>query len=522
MRRRRFFFSAHPARAIIETLLLGVILWLILQKILGSYYPFAVQISAWVDPLCVFWCSLRLDASAPFRWWRSIIAVGVVGIISVGVAEGALSLDPQHGSIYRSILVLLPIGNCFAFVLCRIGVRLWLFWDRLRRTQLRWSLTHAHLMVVVLGAGILIFLFDVGVVLSSLHNLTSLRDLALIVPATIGLIGLSLVGIVIIMPPSALFSFLVVRRITRRLQTLTTATSMLRGGNYAVRIPVDGEDEVAQLQTDFNAMAADLERTMRELQGERDTVASLLQSRRELIANVSHELRTPVATLRGYLETTLMHWQDNPPPTLHHDLKVMEDEVLRLQTLVEDLFTLARAEVGRLTLQCRPTDVGEIVRGVVETRAPLAWQASKITMVADVPSNLPCVLADPGRLEQALQNLLHNGVRHTAPGGIVAVVLTKEQNDLLLHVKDTGEGIAPGDLPHIWERFYQTESARARMGGGTGLGLALVKEWVEMMGGSVSVESVLGEGSCFTLRLPAIARSPMKGEVQSAYLPEPR
>jgi signal transduction histidine kinase len=522
MRRRRFFFSAHPVQAIIETLLLGGILWLILQKILGSYYPFAVQISGWVDPLCVFWLSLRLHAFERFLWWRGLIDVSVVGVVSIGVAAAVLSLDPQHSSAYRSIMVLLPIGNCFAFVLCRVGVRLWLFWDRLRRTQLRWSLTHAHLMVVALGAGLLIVLFDLVIVLASLHNLNNLRDLSLIVPATIGLIGLSMVGIVIIMPPSALFSFLVVRRITRRLQTLTRATGMLRGGNYAVRIPVEGEDEVAQLQTNFNAMAADLERTMRELQGERDTVASLLQSRRELVANVSHELRTPVATLRGYLETTLMHWQDNPPPTLHHDLKVMEDEVLRLQTLVEDLFTLARAEVGRLTLQCRPTDVGEIVRRVVETRAPLVWKASKITMVADVPSNLPCVLADPGRLEQALQNLLHNGVRHTAPGGIVAVVLTTERNDLLLHVKDTGEGIAPNDLPHIWERFYQTESARARMGGGTGLGLALVKEWIEMMGGSVSAESMLGEGSCFTLRLPAIARSPMKGEVQSAYLPEPR
>jgi len=109
------------------------------------------------------------------------------------------------------------------------------------------------------------------------------------------------------------------------------------------------------------------------------------------------------------------------------------------------------------------------------------------------------VLVDAARLEQVLQNLLHNAARHTSPGGIVAVVVFGEPEAVVLQVKDTGEGIPPDDLPRIWERFYQSGSAR--MGTGTGLGLALVKEWVEAMGGTVSVESVVGEGSCFTIRL---------------------
>jgi signal transduction histidine kinase len=241
---------------------------------------------------------------------------------------------------------------------------------------------------------------------------------------------------------------------------------------------------------------------MRELRNERDTVSGLLAARRELIASVSHELRTPMATLRSYLETTLMHWEEGSPPTLHDDLQVMENEVIRLQFLVEDLFTLSRAEVGKLTLRCKPTGVGKLVQCIVEAGAPLAWRSSRIEIVADVPTEVPLVLIDPGRLEQALHNLLHNAVRHTSPGGIVAFVVAEEPESVIIQVKDTGEGIAPEDLPHIWERFYQAESARNGANSGAGLGLALVKELIEAMNGSVEVESVVDEGSCFTIRLP--------------------
>src|SRR5579884_1778685 len=133
---------------------------------------------------------------------------------------------------------------------------------------------------------------------------------------------------------------------------------------------------------------------MHDLQNERDRVAALLQERRELIANVSHELRTPVATLRGYLETTLMHWNEMAPANLHQDLQVMESEVMQLQTRVEELFTLARAELGRLQLSCEPTDVGTIIRQIVDGSAPLSWRSSKIEVVAEIPPELPLVLAD--------------------------------------------------------------------------------------------------------------------------------
>ncbi|HEX8729557.1 MAG TPA: HAMP domain-containing sensor histidine kinase, partial [Ktedonobacterales bacterium] len=158
----------------------------------------------------------------------------------------------------------------------------------------------------------------------------------------------------------------------------------------------------------------------------------------------------------------------------------------------------------RLELRCEPVDAGWIAQEIVEKMAPLAWRGSKVEIAAEVPPDLPLAHADASRLEQVLQNLLHNAVRHTAPGGIVAVVAEAEAEpaSVALHVKDTGEGIAPEDLPRIFERFYRGESSRTRPGTGSGLGLALVKELTEAMGGTVTVESTPGLGSSFTVRLP--------------------
>jgi signal transduction histidine kinase len=136
---------------------------------------------------------------------------------------------------------------------------------------------------------------------------------------------------------------------------------------------------------------------------------------------------------------------------------------------------------------------------MVEAIAPLAWQSGRVEVVADVSKAVPTACVDVERLEQVLANLLRNGVRHTPPGGIVAAVMFAEANCVVIEVRDTGEGIAPDDLPHIWERFYRGQSSDAR--DSAGLGLAIVKELTEAMGGSVSVESTVGQGSRFTVWL---------------------
>lgn len=493
-------------RAMFESLLLGSLVWGSVWFLHGGRQGIAPFMNSYVlaSPAFLFWCALRLR---PFkgRWWRQIIMMALVGsVLNVILAVlfrflfsiAFIGTAVEYSRLIFPTTLGVIILNFCAFIGGQVVPRILFLWDRLRRTRLIWALAHAQVTVVALGAGVLII--AAGLILILTHSAPVFR----IISTAVGLLILSIITLVAIIPPSALFSYFAMRRTISRLQSLAMATGALRKNNYAVRVPVQGEDEVAQLQTDFNAMAAALERAMHDLQEERDTVSALLQSRRELIASVSHELRTPVATLRGYLETTLIHWDETSLETLHHDLRVMEDEVVHLQKLVEDLFTLARSEVGRLSFQCQPTDVAKMVRRIANAGAPLAWQKNKIDLVAEVPSEVPPVFVDPVRLEQAVQNLLHNGLRHTPPGGIIALVVLAKPDAVVIQVKDTGEGIAPHDLLRIWERFYQAEGARTGIGGGSGLGLALVKEWVEAMGGTVAVESNVGEGSCFSIHLP--------------------
>jgi signal transduction histidine kinase len=517
IRWQSLWLSASPLHAVIETLLVSVaLLFLPLAFIAPLPHSLFPQITSVVNiilldgPICALWCAVRLRL---YRgpWWLGMVMDSVIGatlgLIPTSMIVVAFELVSRaHGlsAVVTARLHDFPIVG-FAtlalvafgveFVVFRLGVRLWLYWDRLRRTRLRWALTHAHLMIVVLGAGLL------GALLLTIRSSSSRFD-ASIVPVLFFLAAFTVLALLIVLVPSALFSYLFARPTTRRLEALAAATTALRDGNYGIRVPVAGEDEVAQLQTNFNAMAADLERAVRELKAERDTVTRLLHARRELVASVSHELRTPVATLRSYLESTNTHWEGVPPTTLRHDLQVMEHETIHLQALIDDLFTLSRAEVGKLDMRCELTDVEALARRVVQTMAPLAWQSGKVDVVVEAPALVPPALVDAHRVDQVLQNILHNGIRHTPPGGIVAVALAAEPEAVVLRVQDTGDGIAAAELPHIWDRFYRTERSRGEHGSGTGLGLALVKELTEAMGGTVEVDSVLGQGSCFTVRLP--------------------
>ena len=316
------------------------------------------------------------------------------------------------------------------------------------------------------------------------------------------IIALFVGGVVIlfVFPPSALISYLVAKPLTRRLLALAQAVRKMRNGELSTRVTLEGEDEVAQLQDDFNNMAIELEKTTNALCLERDKVAALLKAQRELTVAVSHELRTPVSTLRSYLDASLDHWQEQQSADLRKDLDVMNHEVEHLQSLIEDLFVLSRAEINQLNLECKATQVKPLIQNLVEMASPLAWRSGKVQVsAAEISEKLPPAWADYGRLEQVLSNLLQNAIRHTPPGGIVIVSAGSENEKVWIQVCDTGEGIAQEDLPHIWERFYragkQTESGHA------GLGLALARELVEAMEGNIEVTSQVGQGSFFIVRL---------------------
>jgi signal transduction histidine kinase len=304
---------------------------------------------------------------------------------------------------------------------------------------------------------------------------------------------------------SSVVGYLLSRRLVARLEQLGKAAESLRSGDLAARVPVAGADEITQLQLTFNAMAADLELALRDLRAERDRVSSLLDARRQLIANVSHELRTPVATIRGYLESGLSR-DGAVPADLRSDLETMQRELVRLHGLIEDLFALSRAEVGRLDLRLEPTDVGAVVQQLVAAQAPLAWQQRRVQVLAEVDGEPSLALVDTQRLEQIVSNLIGNAVRHTPPGGLVAVAVASHAGQVEVEVRDTGDGIPPDEMPRIFERFYRGRSEDVDGRAGAGLGLALVKELAEAMGGTVEADSLPGEGSRFTVHLP---RSPV-------------
>ena len=258
------------------------------------------------------------------------------------------------------------------------------------------------------------------------------------------------------------------------------------------------------MQADFNTMAETLEQALTDLQAERDAVAELLESRRMLFAGISHELRTPVATLRSYLEASRRQVGEDQQA----DLAIMEREVLRLQRMIDDVFTLARTDVDQLRIDSQPVEPGALAARTVQAIKWQAWQAKKVDIVLEHQPSLPLIRVDETRLEQIMYNLLRNAVRHTPPGGLVSVVVMPEADMVRINVRDTGSGIADVDLPHIWERFYRADAVRAEDQDGSGLGLALVKELTEAMGGRVGVETSPGEGSCFCVWLPRVSKKP--------------
>lgn len=521
---KTLWLRTHPIQAVAEALVPQALalVWAVLTMTtqleggIGPVYG-RIIVAVFISGVAsLLWAAFRMRLAE--RWRRRllinlaaafVLAIAPTIILSLLVHTTISGVSPvqiREVSIQSAIIDFLlsryallwmfVLAGAFLFV--RMGISLLIWWNRLRRRSLVWSLTNAHLLVVVIGSGVLCGF----IMLTNVYFTHSIEPQILPILVFMGI--LTVIAVLVVMPPSLLFSYIFARRTTRRLRALATATNTLRAGDYSVRVPVEGADEVAQLQANFNAMAMNLAAAVRDLETERDTVSHLLDARRELVASVSHELRTPVSALRGYLESAIARWneEDEPPASLRHDLDIMEHETRRLQTLIEDLFTLSRAEVSKLDLRCVPADVGDEVRRIAETVAPLAWQSGRVEVVAEVAPDLPLALVDSNRLNQVLQNLLHNGIRHTPPGGIVAISASADAKRVLLQVKDTGEGIAADDLPHIWERFYRSDRARMQSASGSGLGLALVKELTEAMGGSVSVESTPGAGSCFTVAVP--------------------
>lgn len=239
------------------------------------------------------------------------------------------------------------------------------------------------------------------------------------------------------------------------------------------------------------------------------------QRRHELVVNVSHELRTPVASIAGHLESLLIATNEGttapPPAVLYNYLNIAHLEVERLGMLVDDLLALARMESDELRLNMQEVRASEAIEEVYQTLMPLAKSQRQVTLVRGSAPNLPPVMADRQRLIQILLNLVRNAITSTPKGGIVSIDMEQaDPQHLALVVADSGIGIPADELEHIFERFYRVDTSRTRATGGFGLGLAIVHDLVTAMGGSIRVESTVGQGSrfCVLLRIAAAVYYP--------------
>lgn len=281
------------------------------------------------------------------------------------------------------------------------------------------------------------------------------------------------------------------RRVLRPVAALTAAAQRLERGDLSQRVEASGRDELAQLTTAFNSMA--------------DSIAGNEEQRRRLASDVAHELRTPLANIRGYVEAA----QDGVTPTDPALLASLHEEAVLLQRLVDDLQTLSLAEARRLPLHLEVVDLKDVVAQAATAFRVFAEGAEvELVTEAQIPTwegteMATAVDTDPLRLRQVLGNLLANALRYTPKGGRVTVRLARAGDIVALSVADTGPGIAPEHLPHVFDRFWRADASRNRDSGGSGLGLSICHRLIDALGGSIMVESAVGKGTTFTIRLPA-------------------
>ena len=227
-------------------------------------------------------------------------------------------------------------------------------------------------------------------------------------------------------------------------------------------------------------------------------VKQLEEVRRQFVANVSHELRTPLSIFHGYLET-LMDNPDLPREDEEAYLKIMSKHSRRLQLLLDDLLILARLEARTDPLDIQPLSLALFLRQILDEWQPRLGTKQVTLSVDPAVETIP---ADPFRLEQVIGNLLENAIKYSGPGAAIAIRALPAGENVELRVEDNGVGIPPGDLPHVFERFYRVEKARSREAGGTGLGLSIVKHIVGLHGGEVKAESLFGKGTAIVIHLP--------------------
>ena len=398
---------------------------------------------------------------------------GLVAGVVLTVAVCRLVLRAPDSDI-QLLAVLLALSGSVSLVVALGVMRLA---PAVGLAGLRARMVLAHLVVLLIA---LINVLVTGVLMfNSSHDL-GLLLLLLFFSATV---SLSLAGVLS-------------RQVVGAIGELATGACSVAGGRLGTRVRAEGADELAQLGQAFNAMAAKLE--------EADTMRrEMEEARRHLIAAVSHDLRTPLASIRAMVEA-IDDRVVTDPETIERYVRLIDGEVGRLSSLIDDLFELSQLDAGAVRLQLEPGSLRDLLSDTLESLQPQA-HARGLRLAGQVDSDLPPVVMDATRIQRVLYNLVQNAIRHTPPEGVIVLEAQDEPDNVRVDVVDSGEGVPPADLPHIFERFYRGEKSRARSQGGAGLGLAIAKGLVEAHGGRIWAQNVPGRGARFSFVLPKTA-----------------
>ena len=312
------------------------------------------------------------------------------------------------------------------------------------------------------------------------------RDTALLVGAGLiaGLTGAAL-----------LFSGLIAS-MRRPLEELVEASQQLASGDLEARVKVGGLSETATLGSSFNEMAAELQRRA----GERD---QLDRMKDEFVLTASHELRSPLTSVQGFAELLMLE-REKLSTKQAETVEVILDNTRHLVRLLNDLLDLARSDAGRLVIKPVPTEVAPLVDDAVRTMRSQT-EARQQSLSQEVEESLPTVAVDRDRIRQVLVNLLTNAHEYSPQGASIGVTAVLRNAEVEISVSDDGPGMPEDQLEHIFDRFTRGDAGLTQHVGGTGLGLAISKSLVELHGGTIVAEAVLGHGSTFRVRLPADA-----------------
>jgi signal transduction histidine kinase len=299
---------------------------------------------------------------------------------------------------------------------------------------------------------------------------------------TITLIAAAIIGLV-----ALLFT-------TKNLRTIVRTVKEFQSGNRGARIQLSSTGELNELATSFNDMADTIVQNLDELK----TMDNL---RRELVANVSHDLRTPLATIHGYIETLLIKADTLEKEEREKYLKTVLSSTDRLSTLVEELFELSKLEAKQIKPNPEPFSISELVQDISQKYLIIA-EKKEIRFQCILPRDLPLIIADIALVDRVIQNLADNAIKFTPKGGVVTIEVRRHLTNVDVTVADTGEGISENDIPHIFDRYNKGSQKNIFQNDGAGLGLAIVKKILEVHHLSISVSSKKNEGTAFSFTLP--------------------